>query len=350
MPVAGTVISPSNLPNQVSTNDPQGEIVFPLATSLGGFFGTSPITQPAGGGPNRGAFGVVTVYTSTQSPTLVTPNETAEKAMTVAGVAATDLPLIDKPTSQAGLFVASARASATNTIQVTFGNVTAATITPTASESYVITTIPVSLTKTISLAPAPVAATSIVEQQFPIPNVQPGMFVTFSKPTLQAGLAVLTSRVVSAGVVGITFINTTSGTLTPTTPETYVYYAGKEISPSPVMGLIQSQLAPTAVAANTTAEQTFTVTGLAAGAQVEVDKPSIQPGLGIGGARISAANTLAITFVNVTATTITPATETYTISYFPTASPAAGSSTATNGQAGIGATGALISLGLIAGP
>lgn len=67
------------------------------------------------------------------------------------------------------------------------------------------------------------------------------------------------------------------------------------------------------VAANTTAEQTFTVTGLTTADKVIVNKPSLSAGLGIVNARVSAADTLAITFVNATSAAIDPAAETYAI-------------------------------------
>lgn len=71
---------------------------------------------------------------------------------------------------------------------------------------------------------------------------------------------------------------------------------------------------PAQVAANTTAEQTFTVAGLTTNDVVAVTKPTAQAGLGIVGARVSAANTLAITFSNNTGSGITPtAAETYKI-------------------------------------
>ena len=72
-------------------------------------------------------------------------------------------------------------------------------------------------------------------------------------------------------------------------------------------------LSPAIVAANTTAEQTFTVPGvLASDVVVQVSKPSAQAGLGIVGTRVSAANTVGITFSNNTAAGITPtAAETY---------------------------------------
>lgn len=73
-------------------------------------------------------------------------------------------------------------------------------------------------------------------------------------------------------------------------------------------------LSPASVAANTSAEQTFTVTGLAVGDAVSVNKPTAQAGLGIVGCRVSAANTLAITFGNFTASPIVPtAAEVYQV-------------------------------------
>lgn len=67
------------------------------------------------------------------------------------------------------------------------------------------------------------------------------------------------------------------------------------------------------VAANVSAEQTFTVAGLAVGDLVFVIKPSLSAGLGVVNARVSAADTLAITFMNTTAAPVDPAAETYQI-------------------------------------
>lgn len=73
---------------------------------------------------------------------------------------------------------------------------------------------------------------------------------------------------------------------------------------------------PSTIAANTSAEQTFTVTGLVTSPAdfVWVNKPSTQGGLGIVGSRVSAAGVLAITYGNFLASTQTPTTtETYTV-------------------------------------
>lgn len=76
-------------------------------------------------------------------------------------------------------------------------------------------------------------------------------------------------------------------------------------------------ISPTIVNANTTSEQTFTVTGLKTGDVVVVNKPTHQTGLSVVGCRVSAANTLAIQFCNNTAGNITPtASETYKVLAF----------------------------------
>lgn len=70
---------------------------------------------------------------------------------------------------------------------------------------------------------------------------------------------------------------------------------------------------PAVVNANTTREQTFTVTGLSTTDIVCVNKPSHQAGMALVGFRVSAKNTIALTFMNATAGNIDPVSETYTI-------------------------------------
>jgi hypothetical protein len=83
------------------------------------------------------------------------------------------------------------------------------------------------------------------------------------------------------------------------------------------MGVVAVTLSPAEVAANTSAEQTFTLPGLKSGdVIVGVSKPTTQAGLGIVGWRVSAANTVAITFMNATGSPITPtASQTYLITW-----------------------------------
>jgi hypothetical protein len=74
-------------------------------------------------------------------------------------------------------------------------------------------------------------------------------------------------------------------------------------------------LSPASVAANTTAVQTFTVTGVAVGDTIaSVAKPTAQAGLGIVGWYNNGANSIGIVFSNVTASPIVPtASEVYAV-------------------------------------
>ena len=80
----------------------------------------------------------VASLTATLSPTSVANAVTAEQTFTVTGLLTTDFVWVNKPTTQAGLLIGGSRVSAADTLAITFGNVTAATITPTASQVYVV--------------------------------------------------------------------------------------------------------------------------------------------------------------------------------------------------------------------
>lgn len=94
--------------------------------------------------------------------------------------------------------------------------------------------------------------------------------------------------------------------------------------------VVTSALTPAAVVKATCEEQTFTVTGLSTGSSLQasdqilaVNKPTAQSGLGIVNARVTAANTVGITFINPTAADITPtAGETYTFVVYRPSQPA----------------------------
>lgn len=81
---------------------------------------------------------------------------------------------------------------------------------------------------------------------------------------------------------------------------------------------IVATLNPDEVAAAGTDEQTFTVPGLRTTDGVYVVKPTHTAGIGIVNAKVSAANTLALTFVNATASGVNPPSEEYTIHVFST--------------------------------
>ncbi len=70
------------------------------------------------------------------------------------------------------------------------------------------------------------------------------------------------------------------------------------------------------LAANTSAEQTITVPGLSTDMYVMVNKPSLDAGIGIVNARVSAKDTLALTVMNSTASGVDAASETYKLLWF----------------------------------
>lgn len=92
-------------------------------------------------GPATVALGNVSltmVLNTTLSPTSVANATSAEQTFTVGGIKVGDFVYATKPTTQAGLVIGNVRVSANNTLAIAFGNLTAATITPTASEVYTV--------------------------------------------------------------------------------------------------------------------------------------------------------------------------------------------------------------------
>lgn len=83
----------------------------------------------------------------------------------------------------------------------------------------------------------------------------------------------------------------------------------------PFYGVCVTQLLmnPGSISANTAAELTFTMPGLlVTDVVLAVVKPTLTAGIDVGNTRVSAINTVAITFQNSTASPIDPPAETYT--------------------------------------
>lgn len=82
----------------------------------------------------------VGVFSITLSPAAIHATTTGEQtfAATGIGLLTTDLVLVQKPTSQAGIFIGGSRVSAADTLAINFGNLSTGTLTPTASEVYTV--------------------------------------------------------------------------------------------------------------------------------------------------------------------------------------------------------------------
>lgn len=172
-------------------------------------------------------------------------------------------------------------------------------------------------------SPAAVAQGTTAEQTLTIQSgtggtmlLAAGDLVYVNKPTSQAGLGVGNVRVSSSNTLGITFDNipAAGGNITPTGAQGYVVVALRGLGTYK----LTATLSPAAVAANTTAEQCFTVTGIRSGDLLQVNKPTAQAGLDIGGVRVGGNNSACITFMNDTASPITPtAAESYIFAGLP---------------------------------
>lgn len=288
---------------------------------------------------------------ATLSPVSVAADTTVEQQFTITpttalpqGLQFGQLVQVSKPTSQAGLDIVGCRivssGQGTAVLGITFINVTAAPIVPTAAEVY-----------TIWSSSGLDCINNLLHYGFNVGTVGaigPGVVITggstallgalatdrcigILKPTLQAAatnaaIPAPSNTQFTADVVTLGFFGVGTG-YTPTASEVYGITA-ERLNPAGPLALYSQTLTPTSVAAITTAEQTFTVTGLVAGSSVWVNKPSWQPGLGIAGVRVSAVNTLAINFVNTTATAIVPTSEAYIIGNFQQVAPGAGNSVA----------------------
>ena len=304
-----------------------------------------------------------TTLTASLSPVLVAPNTTVEQQFAVTGIRTGDLIQVNKPTAQAGIDIVGVRAVSNNVVGITFTNVTAATVTPTASETYSFITLAGidAANNTIQIesiqSPSAVANATSAEQGLTVTGLATtDAIVGVSKPTAQAGIGLVGWRVSAANSLGLTFMNATAATVTPTASESYRINVFRPKPVAPMVRYTQA-LTPVSVAANTTAEQTFTVTGLVAGSPVWVNKPSYQAGLGIAGVRVSAANTLAINYANSSSSAIVPTSESYIIGNFQIPIPDTGgawlqsAATVTQQTRSLsnGMRSALVNLNLVAG-
>lgn len=131
-------------------------------------------------------------------------------------------------------------------------------------------------------------------------------------PLINAANNFSAANTFSAAGTALSVTNNASigGTLAVTTSLT-VGSSGTAITQ---MRVYTPTLNPASVAAATVAEQTFTVIGLTTSDTVYVNKPSLTANCGIVNVRVSAADTLAITWVNInTVSACDPASEVYRV-------------------------------------
>lgn len=271
---------------------------------------------------------------ATLSPVAVAANSTVEQQFTIDGILQGQLVQVSKPTSQVGLDIVGCRVVADDTLGITFANLTASPITPTAAESYTIlplagldaTNNEVAYGFNVGTVGAIGAGVVVSGGSTALAGLLATDMVTgIFDPTAQAAAtnaAFPVKGIPTANTLTLYYAGIGTGA-TPTASEVYGIKTYR-INPAAPLLVYSQALTPVSVAANTTAEQTFTVTGLVAGSPVWINKPSAQAGLGIVGVRVSATNTLAVTYGNSSAAAIVPASETYLVGNFQVPSPGAG--------------------------
>lgn len=272
--------------------------------------------------------------TAVLSPAAVPANSAVEQQFSVVGLPAGALVQVQKPTAQAGLDIGGCRVVSSNVLGITFVNATAAAITPTAAESYtVVTTLgldalnnDVAYGFNVGTVGAISAGVVVSGGSTTLTGVLATDMVTgIFKPTPQAAATNVATPIYgipTSNTMTLYFLGTGTGG-TPTASEVYGIRTWRQNPAAPLV-LYNAAITPASVAALTTAEQTFTVTGLVAGSSVWINKPSWTNGLAILGCRVSAANTLAINFANFSSAAIVPPAETYVVGNFQVATPGAG--------------------------
>lgn len=127
--------------------------------------------------------------------------------------------------------------------------------------------------------------------------------VPFAAATITA-LTATTGTIATLGSTTGTFTDLVSGSLTLGTGGTSV----------DKIKIYTSTIDVASVSAATSAEQTFTVTGLAAGDVIlSVNAPAATAGVGIVGMRVTEADTIGLTFMNATDSPVDPASGSYLI-------------------------------------
>jgi hypothetical protein len=280
--------------------------------------------------------------TATVTAERLLPQSTQEVIVTVGtGIA---LPgyavVVNKPQPQttAGSTVIAppmaARVVGVNQVAITLGNpgTTAAGVTPT-SEAYNFAFIPqINATNPFQIYgfPANQSTTGVASSMVEATNTVTGLVLTdvpvgvtrSASTAVNASTAVVGARVGAANVGTLLYV-TPHAAAVDTSSAVYPVTILRQNAANPVQ-MYYPALNGTTAAASTTVEVTTTVTGLLVSSSVIVNKPTYTPGIAVVNARVSAANTLAVTYANFTTSTIVVPPETYTVANVQLQGPGTG--------------------------
>lgn len=284
-------------------------------------YGVSPaVVQRASAAQAAVSQGAIAGVLITATVSTVFPSSGTITANTISSVAVTmttqgfisntgvDFLIVNKPTAQATLGICGAVVSTTSTVLIQALNISNATnVTQTAGEAYLIANLR-NLSSTVTISPPVIGVSTIQEVQVTVTGVAPGQLLAINKPAFQSYVGVVGCRVISNNLIGVSFMNLSSAPVTPTASEAYQYVAlsGLYANSNIMVGMINTSGAPVTLTSCGLNTVTMTVTGL----NVSTDFP-----LGINrsyygyqngavttyqptGARVSAVNTLEVTYIS----------------------------------------------------
>lgn len=151
----------------------------------------------------------------------ISGNTITTVAITVTGLAASDLVLgVQKPAAQINLGIMGGRVSAVNVLEVTYQSAGLVSTTPTAGELYTVPLLRVApanplVLQQVTLTPTIVGALTTAEVSFAVSNITVSSVIWVNKPSYTSGLGIVGARVVSGNVIGITYVNSTTASITP---------------------------------------------------------------------------------------------------------------------------------------
>lgn len=319
---------------QVGPTNPDGKTLGGSATDTIGFWGATPVAQPAGASQaalSRGlAGGIVATAGSTNTPVSGPIQATSEVNLALHNklsqvgtgfafaLASTDFVFVNKPTQQAGLAVAASRVVNATQVAVTFANFTAATISATAGETWGVVAVRGLASTSVTITPAVVSAATTNEQTFTVPGISVGEAVALNPPSNVTNVTVGNVRVAGNNQVAVTFVNTSPSTATTPPAGAYTFFSTGGIDTSGNVVAIQSHVG-TAIgpAGSTTSSFSYTVTGLLATDQVmSISKPTQQAGIGLTAGFVAAANVIGVGYSNFGPTVTPTANEIYGITVY----------------------------------
>lgn len=286
-----------------------------------------PVSQAASAGV---AISLQTV--STLTPTAIPAITVSSLPISALAISflTTDALIVSKPSGQTiGVVNARAQATPANVVLFDYANVSQASVTPAPNEIYSMAVVR-NVAQAVGLTPQSVPASSCAEQQFNVTGVAVGMLTNVQKPSSTPSIGIVGSRVVSNNLLGVTFLNTSTGAITPPA-ETYLVTALNGLNAqnnAVIYGVNVGAAGP--VIGNTTSafvitEQTFTVSGIGAQdiAMGPPQKPTLQGQIAAMSARITTANAIAFGFGTGSVSGISPtASEIYATSVYKSAPPA----------------------------